>query len=140
MGDYPRVTGGRVGVRSVRSSIDFDGEEETRWKFEYSYDVITSEFSTFFTISTFGSGVNRGNSWVSQTPGSFVFVWTLAIRPGVDFTGWAPYFVTGILQGTLLILCLFFKRRQTRLGIDDWGNESTKRGSSEGDERSRLLG
>ncbi|GAA5829901.1 hypothetical protein JCM5353_006108 [Sporobolomyces roseus] len=75
-----------------------------------------------------------------QTPGSFVFVWTLAIRPGVDFTGWAPYFVTGILQGTLLILCLFFKRRQTRLGIDDWGNELTKRGSPEGDERSRLLG
>ncbi|GAA5993153.1 hypothetical protein JCM5350_005387 [Sporobolomyces pararoseus] len=78
-----------------------------------------------------------------QTPGSFVFVYTLAIRPGVDFTGWAPYFVTGILQGTLLVLCLIFKRRQAKLGIDDWGNSSDK-GSQPREgrhgERSRLLG
>ncbi|GAA5941836.1 PQ-loop repeat-containing protein [Sporobolomyces koalae] len=72
-----------------------------------------------------------------QTPGSFVFVYTLAIRPGVNFTGWAPYFVTGVLQGTLLVLCLIFKRRQARLGLDDWGN---KAGSTEqAHERSRLL-
>ncbi|GAA5821830.1 hypothetical protein JCM10212_003144 [Sporobolomyces blumeae] len=91
-----------------------------------------------------------------QTPGSFVFVYTLAIRPGVNFTGWGTYFVTGILQGTLLVLCLVFKRRQAQLGIDDWGNELKVDGSSspEGQrgggerhttvggqgERSRLLG
>ncbi|GAA5883382.1 hypothetical protein JCM16303_006721 [Sporobolomyces ruberrimus] len=83
-----------------------------------------------------------------QTPGSFVFVYTLAIRPGVDFTGWAPYFVTGILQGTLLILCLIFKRRQKKIGVDDWGNKLVVKGggatSGEGGEsereRSRLLG
>ncbi|GAA5953929.1 hypothetical protein JCM3765_000697 [Sporobolomyces pararoseus] len=78
-----------------------------------------------------------------QTPGSFVFVYTLAIRPGVDFTGWAPYFVTGILQGTLLVLCLIFKRRQAKLGIDDWGNSLDKgshAGESRHSERSRLLG
>ncbi|GAA5933261.1 hypothetical protein JCM3775_002589 [Rhodotorula graminis] len=56
-----------------------------------------------------------------QTPGSFVFVYTLAVRPGVNFSGWATYFVTGVLQGTLLVLCLLFKRRQARLGVDDWG-------------------
>ncbi|GAA6051552.1 hypothetical protein JCM3770_000412 [Rhodotorula araucariae] len=65
-----------------------------------------------------------------QTPGSFVFVYTLAIRPGVNFTGWATYFVTGVLQGTLLVLCLLFKRRQARLGIDDWGHPLV-----DGDER-----
>ncbi|GAA5999379.1 PQ-loop repeat-containing protein [Rhodotorula paludigena] len=82
-----------------------------------------------------------------QTPGSFVFVYTLAIRPGVNFTGWATYFVTGVLQGTLLVLCLVFRRRQRRLGVDDWGNplpEAT-RGEGEGadagrGERRPLLG
>ncbi|GAA5971570.1 hypothetical protein JCM11641_000645 [Rhodosporidiobolus odoratus] len=58
---------------------------------------------------------------VLQTPGSFIFVYTLAIRPGVGFTAWATYFVTGVLQGTLLVLCLMWKRRQAREGVDDWG-------------------
>ncbi|GJN88333.1 hypothetical protein Rhopal_001298-T1 [Rhodotorula paludigena] len=76
-----------------------------------------------------------------QTPGSFVFVYTLAIRPGVNFTGWATYFVTGVLQGTLLVLCLVFRRRQRRLGVDDWGNplpEATRsEGEGEGADRGR---
>ncbi|GAA5926670.1 hypothetical protein JCM10213_002419 [Rhodosporidiobolus nylandii] len=58
---------------------------------------------------------------VLQTPGSFLFVYTLAIRPGVTYTAWATYFVTGVLQGTLLILCLMWKKRQAKEGIDDWG-------------------
>ncbi|GAA5862856.1 hypothetical protein JCM3774_006664 [Rhodotorula dairenensis] len=57
-----------------------------------------------------------------QTPGSFVFVYTLAIRPNVDVTGWLTYFITGLLQGYLLILCILYKRRQRALGVDDWGN------------------
>lgn len=78
----------------------------------------------------------------SQTPGSFVFVYTLAIRPNVNFSGWATYFVTGVLQGTLLVLCILFKRRQARLGVDDWGKpveavEGPRRGA-EG-ERDALL-
>ncbi|KWU46328.1 hypothetical protein RHOSPDRAFT_7366, partial [Rhodotorula sp. JG-1b] len=56
------------------------------------------------------------------TPGSFVFVYTLAIRPNVDVTGWLTYFITGLLQGYLLVLCILYKRRQRALGVDDWGN------------------
>ncbi|GAA6037047.1 hypothetical protein JCM8097_005524 [Rhodosporidiobolus ruineniae] len=56
-----------------------------------------------------------------QTPGSFVFVYTLAVRPSVNYTAWLTYLVTGLLQGTLLVLCLCWKRRQARLGVDDWG-------------------
>ncbi|BGO97934.1 hypothetical protein NBRC10513v2_001930 [Rhodotorula toruloides] len=79
-----------------------------------------------------------------QTPGSFVFVYTLAIRPGVNFTGWATYFVTGVLQGTLLVLCLVFRRRQKREGVDDWGEplpgrEGEQRDQGRGGERERLL-
>ena len=30
--------------------------------------------------------------------------------------------MAGILQGTLLVMCLFWKARQHQLGIDDFGN------------------
>lgn len=140
MGNYFGIVGRRVGVRSVCSTVDSHGEEEVSGKFEHSYDVITSESHLSLSLLV-PNRVLRVS--YSQTPGSFVFVYTLAIRPGVDFTGWAPYFVTGILQGTLLILCLIFKRRQTQLGVDDWGNELTKGASEAGrrdGERARLLG
>ncbi|GAA5875621.1 hypothetical protein JCM8547_000888 [Rhodosporidiobolus lusitaniae] len=81
-----------------------------------------------------------------QTPGSFLFVYTLAVRPGVNYTAWATYFVTGLLQGTLLVLCLMWKKRQARLGVDDWGKKLEGKmgedavGDSEGrGERRRLL-
>ena len=37
-------------------------------------------------------------------------------------TGWLVYAVAGCLQATLLVTCLFWKARQHRLGIDDFGN------------------
>lgn len=30
--------------------------------------------------------------------------------------------VSGIMQGTLLIMCIFWKIRQSKLGIDDFGH------------------
>jgi len=58
-----------------------------------------------------------------QTPGSFVFVYSLAIRPGVNWTTWGVYLVTGILQGMLLVMCVVWKIRQKQHGIDDYGND-----------------
>jgi len=63
------------------------------------------------------------------------------VRPGVNFSGWATYFVTGVLQGTLLVLCILFKRRQARLGVDDWGKSVGPDGARDGaaGERDALL-
>lgn len=41
-----------------------------------------------------------------QTPGSFLFCYTIAMSPGTNFTSWITYFVGGCLQGILLILCI----------------------------------
>ena len=35
---------------------------------------------------------------------------------------WIPYAVAGVMQATLLIICLSWKARQLKLGIDDFGN------------------
>ncbi|SCZ97629.1 BZ3500_MvSof-1268-A1-R1_Chr4-3g07314 [Microbotryum saponariae] len=80
----------------------------------------------------FGVSGPRLIPFCSQTPGSFVFVYTLAVRPGVNWSGWATYLITGILQGALLVLCLCWKARQNRLGIDDWGNKVEDPTSTEG--------
>ncbi|CAJ0905062.1 13896_t:CDS:2 [Entrophospora sp. SA101] len=51
-----------------------------------------------------------------QTPGSFLFVYTLAIRPGVRWTTWIVFLVTGSLQGILLVMCICWYYRAKRLG------------------------
>ncbi|KAI0923039.1 hypothetical protein AcV5_009867 [Taiwanofungus camphoratus] len=57
-----------------------------------------------------------------QSPGAVVMVLSIALRPGTNWTTWLPYAVAGVMQGSLLIMCLFWRARQARLGIDDFGN------------------
>ncbi|ELU39528.1 hypothetical protein AG1IA_06434 [Rhizoctonia solani AG-1 IA] len=58
-------------------------------------------------------------------------------REGTDWTSWATYAAAGIMQGMLLLMCLRWKRRQTKLGIDDYGRPIAANGQ---DERAPLLG
>ncbi|CAG8766160.1 7469_t:CDS:2, partial [Acaulospora morrowiae] len=51
-----------------------------------------------------------------QTPGSFLFTYLLAVRPGTRWTTWIVFLVTGCLQGTLLIMCICWHYRAKRLG------------------------
>lgn len=37
------------------------------------------------------------------------------------YLGWITYATAGVMQGTLLVMCLAWKARQARLGIDDFG-------------------
>ncbi|KAG8908290.1 hypothetical protein FRB99_007824 [Tulasnella sp. 403] len=57
-----------------------------------------------------------------QSPGAALMVYTIAIKPGTNWTSWLVYAAAGMLQSTLLVMCLFWKARQRRLGIDDFGN------------------
>lgn len=56
-----------------------------------------------------------------QVPGSVIFIYALSGRDGINWTSLLPYVVAAVLQGTLLILCLVWKWRQHREGIDDYG-------------------
>lgn len=56
-----------------------------------------------------------------QTPGAVVMVTSIAIRPGTNWTSWAPFAVAGIMQGILLVMCFAWKQRQHKLHIDDFG-------------------
>ena len=47
---------------------------------------------------------------------------TAASSPGTNWTSWFPFLVAGIMQGSLLVLCILWKMRQHRLRIDDFGN------------------
>ncbi|CAG8555978.1 6455_t:CDS:2 [Funneliformis caledonium] len=51
-----------------------------------------------------------------QVPASFIFVYTLYIRPGTRWTTWIVFFVSGCLQGILLIMCICWYFRSKRLG------------------------
>jgi len=56
-----------------------------------------------------------------QTPGAILMVTSIAIRPGTNWTSWITYATAGIMQGSLLVMCICWKVRQRRLDIDDFG-------------------
>ncbi|KXN92869.1 hypothetical protein AN958_07066, partial [Leucoagaricus sp. SymC.cos] len=57
-----------------------------------------------------------------NAPGSVFMIVSIASRPGTNWTSWFTFLVAGIMQGTLLLICLAWKLRQRRLSIDDFGN------------------
>ncbi|ETW77024.1 hypothetical protein HETIRDRAFT_241237, partial [Heterobasidion irregulare TC 32-1] len=56
-----------------------------------------------------------------QTPGGFIMVLSIALRPGTNWTSWIQFLVAAIMQAILLTMCIAWKYRQSRLGIDDFG-------------------
>lgn len=60
-----------------------------------------------------------------QTPGSFVFASSLAVRLGpAGWSAWGLFILTGCLQGCLLVMCLWFlwRDRQQKRGASGIGN------------------
>ena len=49
-----------------------------------------------------------------QTPGSFIFCYTLSLSPGINASTWLTYLVTGCLQGILLGTCLYYQYQSKR--------------------------
>ncbi|KAJ7906596.1 hypothetical protein B0H13DRAFT_1716233 [Mycena leptocephala] len=56
-----------------------------------------------------------------QSPGAVAMVLSIALRPGTNWTSWITYAVAGLMQFTLLSICITWKLRQRRLHIDDFG-------------------
>lgn len=44
-----------------------------------------------------------------QTPGGFIFTMTLFFTKGSHWSSWVSYLVAALLQGTLLILCIYYE-------------------------------
>jgi len=57
-----------------------------------------------------------------QTPGAVGMVLSIALRPGTNWTSWITFAVAGVMQGSLLVMCIAWKLRQRRLGLDDFGH------------------
>ncbi|KAJ2611122.1 hypothetical protein H4S08_003310, partial [Coemansia sp. RSA 1365] len=49
-----------------------------------------------------------------QTPGGFLFAYSIAVRPGVNWSSWISTFMAATLQGVLLSICLVFDAREKR--------------------------
>lgn len=55
---------------------------------------------------------------VIQTPGSFVWAGSLAARLGIEgWSTWGVYLVTGFLQGSLLVMGIYFEVQARKTGI-----------------------
>ncbi|KAF9409963.1 hypothetical protein BGZ94_001796 [Podila epigama] len=61
-----------------------------------------------------------------QTPGAALLTLSLALRPGANWTTWIVYAVTGCLQGTLLVMCIYYHFRAKELGYDAFDSAETE--------------
>eukprot|EP00158_Paraphelidium_tribonemae_P004675 Partr_v1_DN26905_c0_g1_i3_m7372 putative PQ loop repeat protein len=52
---------------------------------------------------------------IMQSPGSFLIVYSLASREGTNISTWITYFITGVLQLILLLLCVSYWVRDRKL-------------------------
>ncbi|KAJ3322737.1 hypothetical protein HDV06_002788 [Boothiomyces sp. JEL0866] len=43
-----------------------------------------------------------------QSPGSFVFAYSLSIQPGTNWTSWISFVICGMLQGILVLMWVIF--------------------------------
>ncbi|KAL1939021.1 hypothetical protein VTO73DRAFT_10281 [Trametes versicolor] len=59
---------------------------------------------------------------VIQSPGAVLMVVSIAMRPGTNWTTWISYAVAGVMQGILLVMCIVFRIRQHKHGLDDFGH------------------
>ncbi|KAH7929292.1 hypothetical protein BV22DRAFT_1029731 [Leucogyrophana mollusca] len=59
---------------------------------------------------------------VMQTPGGIFMAVSIGRRPGTNWTSWAMYAVSATMQGCLLAMCIVWKIRQRKLGLDDFGH------------------
>eukprot|EP00158_Paraphelidium_tribonemae_P004404 Partr_v1_DN26737_c1_g1_i3_m8679 putative PQ loop repeat protein len=74
----------------------------------------------FQTYVTWQVGALSIPSMCMQTPGSFILVYTLAVRPGTNASTWITYLFTGILQFILLSMCLIITfQNRSRLNGED---------------------
>lgn len=72
-----------------------------------------------------------------QSPGSFLFAYSLATRPGVNWSSWITYLCTGILQAVLLGMCIAWRMREKK---EDRKGKGVARGDDHvEDERTALL-
>jgi hypothetical protein len=71
--------------------------------------------------------------------GTALFVYSLMMLPGSNWTAWITYMVTGLLQGTLLTLCIIWHFRNKQLGISDLDGTTLPQ-QQHPDEHTRLLG
>ena len=57
---------------------------------------------------------------IIQCPGSFLFVYSLYIQAGTDWTSYISYLFSACLQGILLGICLVWYFRDKREGGGDY--------------------
>ena len=99
---------------SIHASIDTHISTEACRRTEYPYDVY---HGTRISVHD-----HRYRIQASQKTHLVQGQLLKTDRPGTNWTSWFTFLVAGIMQGGLLAMCVMWKFRQRRLGIDDFGN------------------
>lgn len=61
-----------------------------------------------------------------QTPGGFIWTFSMMMQPNAQWSSWLPYLTAAVLQGVILIMCLYYRRSlpDEREHLEDILNEN----------------
>ncbi|KAJ1930510.1 hypothetical protein IWQ60_000206 [Tieghemiomyces parasiticus] len=74
-----------------------------------------------------------------QTPGGYLFAYSIYVRPGANWTSWISYVLAASLQGVLLVLCIAWNYRDRRRETAVLDGHRSAEQRSAATERSTLL-
>jgi len=72
-----------------------------------------------YTILTRKIGSLSIGTMLLQVPGSFILVFSLYSTPGSNWTSYVSYLISGLLQATLLTVCIYLSRVQDGHGTEE---------------------
>ncbi|KAJ1967418.1 hypothetical protein IWQ62_001870 [Dispira parvispora] len=122
-----------MGLVSVFSFILVVGVGPNAWQV-HSWASFLGIFSMLVTCVQFFPQIHK--TWTSrqvgslsipmmlmQTPGGYLFAYSIYVRPGVNWTSWITYFAAATLQGILLFISVVWHFREKRLRQQDEQSE-----------------
>ncbi|KAJ1658549.1 hypothetical protein IWQ61_002226 [Dispira simplex] len=114
-----------MGLVSLFSFVLVIGVGSDAWQVR-SWANFSGVFSMLVTCVQFFPQIHK--TWTSrqvgslsipmmlmQTPGGYLFAYSIYVRPGVNWTSWITYFVAATLQGILLLISIAWHFREKRL-------------------------
>ncbi|KAK9472373.1 uncharacterized protein V1510DRAFT_417323 [Dipodascopsis tothii] len=68
----------------------------------------------FTTLRLRSAGSLSMYTLIMQSPGGFLWAYSLAAREGTAWSSWMPYFVAAVMQSVLLVICIVYAVRDRR--------------------------
>ncbi|ORY07833.1 hypothetical protein K493DRAFT_332579 [Basidiobolus meristosporus CBS 931.73] len=93
-------------------TMEFDNQSYKVQTPDWRHSILVSFIvGTHLILSLSSVGALSIPMMLMQTPGAFLFAYSIYLRPGTNWTSWMTFVASGMLQGILLCMCIVWTVR-----------------------------